>query len=157
MIGLASDHNGRELKESLLRRLLTEGYDVLDCDLGGGTEYPEVAAWAGEAVARGDIERAVLVCGTGLGMAIAANKVPGVYAAPVTDLLSARLARECNDANVLTLGAWVVAPPLAEAIVLTWLQARVQTDRAGPKLARVRALERRYLRVTWPGGVEVPA
>ena len=107
MIGLGADHNGYVLKERIRDFLEVSGHPVRDFGAytGEPVDYPLIAARVAEAVAAGVVERAVLVCGTGLGMAIAANKVPGVFAVTVGDTYTARLARESNDANVLALGA----------------------------------------------------
>ena len=100
----------RPLKEHLAAYLREHGYEVKDFGNGAGQDYPDVAAEVAEAVARGEHDRALLVCGTGLGMAITANKVPGVRAATAHDAYSAERARKSNDAQVLTMGARVIAP-----------------------------------------------
>src|SRR3990172_12338471 len=105
-IVLGCDHAGWELKESLKEWLIQHGDQIQDFGTHSpdSVDYPDYAAQVAEAVANGKAERGVLICGTGIGMAMAANKVPGVRAALCSDLYSARMAREHNDANVLTLG-----------------------------------------------------
>lgn len=146
MIGLGSDHNGFMLKQLLLSVLEEHGEEVRDFGTPSGVavDYPDIAAPLAEAIRDGLIERGILICGTGLGMAIAANKIPGVYAAPVTDVYSARKARESNNAQIITLGAQLVDVPLAFAIVEAWLQAKFQGGRSSRKVAKIRRLEARY-------------
>jgi len=148
MIGLGSDHNGFLLKERIRDFLEVSGYAVRDFGAFSGetVDYPRIAAEVAEAVAVGVVARAVLVCGTGLGMSIAANKVPGVYAATASDTYTARLARESNDANVLALGARVVAADLALDLVEAWLTAEFRGGSSARKLNQIKALERRYAR-----------
>lgn len=146
MIGLGSDHNGFLLKQELLSFLEERGEEVGDFGTysDAPVDYPDIAAAVAQALRAGRVERGILICGTGLGMAIAANKIPGVYAAPVTDVYAARKARESNNAQVVTLGAQLVDVPLAFAIVEAWLQAEFQGGRSSPKVAKIRCLEARY-------------
>ena len=109
-IAIAADEAGAPLKEHLARYLQTHGYEVKDYGNGTELDYPDVAAEVAEAVGRGEHDRALLVCGTGLGMAITANKVPGVRAVTAHDPYSAERARKSSDAQVLTMGARVIAP-----------------------------------------------
>jgi len=147
MIGLGSDHHGTALKERLRQFLLERGEQVRD--FGGFSEepvdYPDIAAAVAEATKSGLIDRGVLVCRTGLGMAITACKVPGISAVPVTNTYAARLARESNDAQIITLGAEIVGEDLACAIVTTWLAAEFRGGDSARKLQKIRALEARYL------------
>jgi len=146
MIGIGSDHNGFELKLRLRAHLTARGEQVWDfgCFSHEAVDYPDIAAAVAEAVRDRLIERAVLICGTGLGMAIAANKVPGVYAAPVTDARVARLARERNNAQIITLGATVVESQHACAIVDAWLDTQFLGGDSERKIGKVRALEEKY-------------
>ena len=126
-IGLGADHAGCALKARLSAHLAGKGYEVIDFgtrDPSVSVDYPVFALAVGEAVASGRIDLGVLVCGTGIGMSIAANKVKGVRAAVVHDVTTARLAREHNDANVVAVGARLVAAPLACDILDTFLDAR---------------------------------
>ncbi len=122
-IAFGADHAGFELKELLARRAAELGHAVID--LGTATtasvDYPDYGFAVGTAVASGRAERGVVVCGTGIGIAISVNRVPGARAGVATDLYSAQLMREHNDANVLALGARVTAIPLAMAILETFL------------------------------------
>lgn len=122
-IALAADHAGFELKEHLAATLRQQGHDV--ADFGAldrqSTDYPDWAARVARAVAQGEAERGLLVCGTGTGMAMAANRHRGVRAVATGDLVTVRLARSHNDANVLALGARLVAPPLAEELLAGFL------------------------------------
>lgn len=143
MIGIGSDHHGLVLKQHLATHLAARGEDVWDFGTfsEAPVDYPDVAAAVAGAIRARQIGRAVLVCGTGLGMAIAANKVPGIFAAPVTDVYTARRARESNDVHIIALGADIVGPGLACAIVDAWLEATFAGGASARKLAKVRALE----------------
>lgn len=146
MLGIGCDHHGFALKERLRIHLAERGWGVHDFGTSSDApvDYPDIAAALAEAVAQGTVERGILVCKTGIGMAIVANKVPGVDAATVVDVRTARSARESNDARVIAMGASVVDPVTACAIVDTWLGAVFQAERSAGKLARIRVLERRW-------------
>jgi len=152
MVGIGSDHHGFRLKLRLGEHLAARGEQFQDfgCFSTEPVDYPDIAAVVAEALQEGLIEGAVLICGTGLGMAIAANKVPGVYAAPVADVRLARLAREHNCAQIITLGAFVVQPDRACAIVEAWLEARFRGGDSARKIAKIGALEERHLRLAAP-------
>ncbi len=138
-IALGSDDAGFRLKEELKRYLETEGHAVKDygCDSPDPVDYPDVALLVARAVARGDHDRAILVCGTGIGMAIAANKVPGVYATVAHDAYSAAKARTSNNTQVLTLGARIVAPELAATLVRIWLDAEFAGGASARKVGKI--------------------
>ena len=123
-IAFGADHAGFELKEKLKAHASSRGHDVLD--LGTHTadsvDYPDFGRAVGEAVAASRADRGVAVCGTGIGIAIAANRVPGIRAGVPNDLFATRLMREHNDANVIAFGARLVAPPLAEAMLDLFLE-----------------------------------
>ena len=144
-IALGADHAGWTLKESLKAWLLEHGHDVIDFGTHSpeSVDYPDYAAQVAESVAVGKVERGVLVCGTGLGMAIAANKVPGIRAVPCNDLLAARMSREHNDANVLALGGRLVGREAAIEILALWLDTPFAGGRHCPRLDKIAALERR--------------
>jgi ribose 5-phosphate isomerase B len=131
---IASDHAGFALKEQLERALRDRGYDVEDLgtDSEASTDYPDYAHPLAERVSRGDVERGVLLCGTGLGMSYTANRYPHVRAAVAWNVEVARLAREHNDANVLVLPARFVSPEQGLEILATWLD----TEFAGGRHAR---------------------
>lgn len=123
MIALASDHGGYELKQEVIRHLKERGlaYKDYGCDSEQSCDYPEFAHKAAHAVADGECERGILICGTGIGISIAANKVPGIRAALCHDCFSAEATRLHNDANMLAMGARVIGPGLALKIVDTFL------------------------------------
>ena len=134
--------------------LRESGADVADYGAAAGedTDYPDVALTVAEAVARGEHERAILICGTGIGMAIAANKVPGVYAAQVHDAYSAERARKSNNAQVMNLlGARVVGPELAESLVRIWLDPGSRAARRPARSPRSPLQKRAGARWVYPG------
>ena len=143
-IAIGSDDVGFPLKEELKRFLDEQGYEVVDfgCATPDPVDYPDVARAVAEAVARGEHDRALLVCGTGIGMAITANKVPGVFAAVGHDPYSAARARMSNDAQVLTMGSRVIAPELAKTVLRSWLDAEFAGGASARKVDKVRAVER---------------
>jgi ribose 5-phosphate isomerase B len=143
-VALAADHAGVGLKHEV-KRLLDElgiAYEDFGTHTDASVDYPDYAELVARAVARGDFDRGILVCGTGIGMAMAANKIPGIRAAPVADLDSARLAREHNDANVLALGARVLPRDRALEIVRTFLEAPFLGGRHERRVGKIAALER---------------
>ncbi len=143
-IAVGSDHIGFPLKEELKRFLEAEGYEVVDygCAAPDPVDYPDVAVDVAEAVAAGRHDRALLVCGTGIGMAITANKIPGVFAAVGHDPYSAERARKSNAAQVLTMGSRVIAPELAKSVLRTWLAAEFAGGESARKVEKVRRAER---------------
>ncbi len=144
-IALGADHAGLPLKEDLKAWLIERGHEVVDCGTQSSesVDYPDYAAAVAGAVTAGKAERGVLVCGTGIGMAIAANKVPGIRAAACTDAYTARLSREHNDTNVLALGARVTAREAAIEILATWLGAEFAGGRHARRVEKLVALDRR--------------
>jgi ribose 5-phosphate isomerase B len=142
-IALGADHAGVGLKEDV-RRLLDQRHIPFH-DFGTrsveSVDYPDIAEALARAVAAGEYERGILICGTGIGMAIVANKVPGIRAAPISDPATARLAREHNDANVLTLGARTTPVPLALEIVGAFLDTPFEGGRHRRRLDKIAALE----------------
>ena len=142
-IAIGADHAGYQLKDSL-RKLLEElgiAYQDFGTSTGQSVDYPDYARAVAEGVASGAFERGILVCGTGVGMAIAANKVPGVRSAPIVDADTAKLAREHNDLNVLALGARVLPESRAREIVKTFLQTPFEGGRHGERVKKIHALE----------------
>jgi ribose 5-phosphate isomerase B len=133
-IALGADHAGYELKDKIKRKLEAEHYEVTDEGTGSAesVDYPDFARKVGEDVAGGRAQFGVLVCGTGIGMAMTANKVPGIRAANVSSEYEAQMSREHNDANVLALGARILDEEKALAIVHKWLH----TDFAGGRHQR---------------------
>jgi ribose 5-phosphate isomerase B len=149
-IAVGADSNGYVLKEVVRRHLLERGFDVVDfgVDAEQDVDYPDVAEPVALAVAAGEVDRAVLVCGTGLGMAIAANKVRGVRAAPVTDPYSAERAIKSNDAKVLCLGALVVGSEVAKLLVDHWVEGEFAGGNSGRKVAKIDAIDQRQRETT---------
>ncbi|HZA80997.1 MAG TPA: RpiB/LacA/LacB family sugar-phosphate isomerase [Actinomycetes bacterium] len=143
-IAVAADDAGAPLKERLAFWLHQQGYEVKDFGNGTDQDYPDVAAQVAEAVARGEHDRALLICGTGLGMAITANKVPGVRAVTVHDAYSAERARKSNNAQVLTMGARVIAPEAAEMVLQHWLDSEFEGGRSAPKVDKMNQVDARY-------------
>lgn len=144
-IAVGADHAGWSLKEPLVAFLIERGWDVEDFGTFGpeSVDYPEYAAKVAGAVARGDADRGLLLCASGQGMCITANKVSGVRAALAHDVVSSRLAREHNDANVLTMGARFVAQPLAEEILLTFLSTDFAGGRHQRRIEKIEGTARR--------------
>lgn len=140
---IGSDHGGYRLKESLKTMMEQRGIAVEDvgCGCEESVDYPDYALPVARRVAAGEFDRGVLVCGTGLGMSIAANKVPGIRCAVVSDEFSARMSREHNDANVLALGERVVGPGLAETILSTWLETEFDGGRHRRRVDKIGLLE----------------
>ena len=122
-IALAADHAGYELKDELARWLIEQGHDVADLGTNGpeSVDYPQFGRKLAQAVAAGEAERGIAVCGTGIGISIAVNREPACRCARVGDPLSAQLAREHNDANVLALGARLIGTEMAKACVAAFL------------------------------------
>jgi ribose 5-phosphate isomerase B len=143
-IALGSDHAGYLLKEDLKRFLVEEGHEVIDVgtDSEGSVDYPPFCAAAAREVVLGNADRALLFGGSGQGEQIAANKVHGVRAALCHDLFTARLSREHNDANVLTMGGRIVAPALAREIVRVWLSTGFEGGRHARRVELISEIER---------------
>jgi ribose 5-phosphate isomerase B len=143
-VALGADHAGVALKEDI--RTLLDRRSVPYHDFGtrsaDSVDYPDVASVLARAVASGECDRGILVCGSGIGMAIAANKVPGIRAAPIADTATARLSREHNDANILALGARTTPSALALDIVQTFLDTPFEGGRHQRRLDKIAALER---------------
>ena len=144
-VALGADHAGWELKESLKAWLIDQGHHVLDFGTHspGAVDYPDYAAQVAEAVAVRKVDHGVLVCGTGLGMAITANKVPGVRAAVCGDTFTARISREHNDVNVLCLGARLTGRDNGREILKIWLDSTFSGDRHARRVGKIAALEQR--------------
>lgn len=142
-IAVGSDHGGFNLKEEVKKWLQEKGHKVEDLGTFSldSVDYPDVAVAVSKKVAAGLADKGILVCGTGIGVSIAANKIPGIRAALCHDTFSARAAREHNDANVLTLGERVIGRGLAMDIVETWLGSRFAGGRHQRRIDKITALE----------------
>jgi ribose 5-phosphate isomerase B len=147
-ISLGADHAGFELKEKIKALLLQQGMEVDDLGTSStaSVDYPDFACKVAEEVASQKADYGVLVCGSGIGMAIAANKVPGIRAANVTSEYEAQMSREHNDANVLALGARVLDEPTALGIVEKWLDTPFAGGRHQLRVDKISAIERAELR-----------
>ena len=143
MYAIGSDHGGYALKQEIMKHLTERGIEYRDYGTFStdSCDYPDYGEAVGRAVASGECERGIVVCGTGIGISIAANKVQGVRCALCGDCFSAQMAREHNDANVLALGARVLGPGLALKIVDTFLDAEFQGGRHARRVAKIMALE----------------
>ncbi|MGD0019089.1 MAG: ribose 5-phosphate isomerase B [Candidatus Limnocylindrales bacterium] len=143
-IAIGADHLGFPLKERIRRHLEELGYEVVDYGVPDESpvDYPDVAIAVATDVAAGKFDRAILCCGTGIGMAITANKVPGVRAANVADPYSAERARKSNNAQVLCLGARITPPEIANLLIDHWLKSEFQGGDSARKVAKMDALDR---------------
>jgi len=143
VVALGADHAGFPLKEDLKTWLIGRGYDVVDLGTQSAesVDYPDYAVGVGSAVTAGKADRGILVCGTGIGMAMAANKLPGVRAAACSDAFTARMSREHNDANVLALGARITSREAAIEIVELWLATEFAGGRHARRVDKIVALD----------------
>lgn len=145
-IAVGSDHGGVELKEEIKRFLNEEGYEFKDFGTNSteSCDYPDYALPVAEAVAAKEYDLGILICGTGIGIGIAANKVPGIRAALCSDTFSAHATREHNNANILTLGQRVVGPGLAIDIVKTFLNTEFEGERHQKRIDKIAEIEKKY-------------
>lgn len=143
-IAIGCDEAAFELKEAISALLQAEGHKVEDFGTFDAKPvlYPNIAFAVGDSIVQGRNERGVLLCGTGIGMAISANKVPGIRAAQAHDAYSAERARKSNDAQIVTLGARVVGPELAKSIIRSWLAADFEGGGSNAKVEAIKAYER---------------
>ena len=143
-IAIACDHGALDLKLAVKEHLLQNGYEVQDfgTDSLASCDYPDFVAPAAKAVASGECEKGIVLCSTGIGVSIAANKVKGIRCALLSDLMSARLTREHNDTNMMAMGAFIVGKALALQIVDTWLTTQFsQGERHQRRIDKITALE----------------
>ena len=143
-IAIGADHAGFSLKEKLRLKLAEEGYEVVDFGTGGpeSCDYPDFAQSVGRDVAQGRSDRGILVCSTGIGMAMAANKVDGVRAAPAQNDDEVKFTRQHNDANVLTLGAKYMDAPRAMELIDIFLKTEFAGGRHARRVAKIAQLEK---------------
>lgn len=144
---LGADDAGFALKETIKEHLVATGAEVVDagCYSAEAIDYPDVAEDVATRVASGEYERAILICGTGIGMSIVANKIPGVRAALCHDTYSAERARKSNNAQVLTMGARVIGPELAKQIADAWMQSEFAGGASARKVEKIGAVEERHI------------
>lgn len=143
---IGSDHYGLPLKNQIRDYLVEKGYTVEDI----GTEsedpvdYPDIAESLAIEVSKGNFERGILICGTGAGMAIVANKVPNVRAVAVYDPYTAERAKASNNADIITLGSQTIGVEVAKKLVDTWLEAEYKGGRSAPKVEKMEEIDRKY-------------
>ena len=142
-LGFASDHAGFDLKERLKAWAVGQGHEVVDFGTDGSAsvDYPDFGQQVARRVSEGSAQLGILVCGTGIGMSIVANKFPGVRAALATDVFMATMAKEHNNANILVLGGRVINAATARAMVTAWLDTEFAGGRHQARLDKIAALE----------------
>ena len=143
MLAIGCDHGGFELKEHILKHLKNKGLEVKDfgCYDENSVDYPDIAEKVGRVVSSGECESGILICGTGIGISIAANKIKGIRAALCSDVYSAKMTKEHNNANIICMGGRVIGRELAFMIVDTWLEAEFQGGRHQARIEKIHALE----------------
>lgn len=144
MIAIACDHGGYALKEAVKKHLQEKGYEVKDFGTNSqdSCDYPDYAAPAARSVAEGECEKGIVICTTGIGVSIVANKIKGIRCALCSDPLSAEMTRRHNDTNMLAMGAGVIGQNLALKIVDTWLDTAFEGGRHQRRVDKITALER---------------
>ena len=144
-IAVGSDHRGVEMRGKLVELLVRLGQEVVDLGSHGdeAVDYPDIAAEVGRKVSKGDVDRGILICGSGLGMCIAANKIRGVRAAPCYDDVTAELSRRHNDLNVLCLSGDMLGDRLVDRLVEIWLNTPFDGGRHARRLAKISEMELR--------------
>jgi ribose 5-phosphate isomerase B len=148
MIAVGSDHGGFALKNEVIKFLKENGYEAKDmgtCD-ECSVDYPDYGLAVAEEIVNGGCDKGIIICGTGLGISISANKVPGIRAALCTDTYMARMSREHNNANILALGARVIGIGLALDIVDMWIKTEFEGERHARRVNKISAIEKKYLK-----------
>jgi len=147
-IALGADHGGLELKETIKQVLIKKGYEVEDFGTytHDSCDYPIYGQKVGEAVSYGDCDQGIAICGTGIGISIAVNKVPGIRGALCTNEFMAAMAREHNNANVLIMGARVLGVGLAMRILEVWLETQFLGERHQRRIDLIAEIEKKYLK-----------
>ena len=143
-IALASDHGGIHIREEI-RNLLEEmnlEYEDFGCECDTSVDYPDYALPVAKKVANGEFDRGILICGTGIGMSIAANKVSGIRCALVHDVFSAKATRQHNNSNILAMGERVIGPGLAREIAKTWLETKFEGGRHEKRIGKITDYEK---------------
>ncbi|TKD70624.1 ribose 5-phosphate isomerase B [Pseudalkalibacillus hwajinpoensis] len=144
-VAIGADHAGVNIKEDIVHVIKELGMDVIDlgCDCNDSVDYPDYAIPVAEKVASGEADRGILICGTGIGMSIAANKVSGIRCALVHDLFSAKATRLHNDSNVLAMGERIIGPGLASEIAKVWLETEYEAGRHAKRVSKITEYEAR--------------
>ena len=142
-IAIGSDHAGFGLKEDVLALLKGTAAEVIDCGTNttASVDYPDFGEKVSRMVSAGEVDRGILICGTGIGMSMVANKFPNVRAALCNDLFCAKMSRLHNDANILVLGGRIIGRDLAAEIVRTWLDTEFEGDRHMRRLQKIKKIE----------------
>ena len=143
-VAIGSDHRGYHLKEQIIAMLRTKGHEVEDAGPSAteSVDYPDFAALVAKMVSQGAVDRGILICGTGIGMAIAANKFPGVRAAPCSDEVTAEISRRHNNLNVLCLSADMLSPRTVERMVDVWVSTPFEGGRHERRVEKIHELEK---------------
>ena len=143
---VGADHFGLPLKQGIIQYLSVLGYEIEDIGVQENTpvDYPDIAATLAEIVAEKQYDRGILVCGTGAGMAIAANKVPGVRAVCAHDPFTAERARASNNAQIITFGSQIIGIEVAKKLLDIWLKSEFQGGRSAPKVQKINDLDQKY-------------
>jgi ribose 5-phosphate isomerase B len=147
LVAVGSDHAGLDLKEDVIRLLSELKHETVDygTDKPQSADYPDFGEKVAGAVSEGKADRGILICGTGIGMSIVANKFPAVRAALCNELFCARMSRLHNDANILVFGARIVGRDLAREIVRTWMATDFENGRHADRLKKITGIEKRIL------------
>ncbi|SNR83567.1 ribose 5-phosphate isomerase B [Desulfurobacterium atlanticum] len=145
-IALASDHGGYRLKETIKKFLEEENIEYIDFGTNSeeSVDYPDFALKAAESIVKEETDRGIFICGTGIGISIAANKVPGIRAALCYNIFAAEMSRRHNNANVLALGGRVIGDELAKAIVKKWLETPFDGGRHERRINKISEIERKF-------------
>ncbi|MFT8320439.1 MAG: ribose 5-phosphate isomerase B [Bacillus sp. (in: firmicutes)] len=145
-VAIASDHGGLIMRGEVIKLIEQLGIEYVDfgCDCEVSVDYPDYALPVAEKVANGEFDRGILICGTGIGMSIAANKVKGARCALVHDVYSAKLTREHNDSNIIAMGERVIGPGLACEIVKAWIQTEFSGQRHEVRLKKIAQYEKSH-------------
>ncbi|MGE7763660.1 ribose 5-phosphate isomerase B [Peribacillus sp. NPDC096540] len=145
-VAIASDHGGIQIREEI-KNLMNElhiPFEDFGCECSTSVDYPDYALPVAEKVAQGEFDRGILICGTGIGMSIAANKVKGIRCALVHDVYSAKLTRQHNDSNMLAMGERVIGPGLAREIAQTWLTSEFEGGRHENRIGKIAEYEGKH-------------
>ena len=145
-IAIGSDHAGFGLKEEVVELIRGLGMEIVDCGTTDtkSVDYPDFGEKVADLVSRGEVDRGVLICGTGIGMSIVANKFPNVRASLCNDLFSARMSRMHNDANILVMGGRIIGKDLAAEIVRVWFGTAFEGDRHRNRLIKIKKIEEKF-------------
>ncbi|HHW37748.1 MAG TPA: ribose 5-phosphate isomerase B [Bacillales bacterium] len=144
-VAIASDHGGIHIRAEIMNLMQEMGieYEDFGCECSTSVDYPDYALPVAEKVASGEFDRGILICGTGIGMSISANKVKGIRCALVHDVFSAKATREHNDSNMLAMGERVIGPGLAREIAKTWLTTEFEGGRHLNRITKIADYERK--------------